>query len=228
MPKTGIIIVAGGGGSRMGTSTPKQFLFLGSEPILVRTIRSFAEALPRAQIAVVLPPEHAAYWHDLAARFDVPPHTVAEGGCERFHSVRNGLAALADDTELIAVQDGVRPLVSRELILRTFAAAEACGAAVPVVLPVDSFRETDGEHSRAVDRSRLRIVQTPQVFRADWLRAAYQAEFRPEFADDAAAVEAAGHAICLCEGERRNLKITTPEDLVIAAALLETFGQKNE
>lgn len=227
MPKTGVIIVAGGGGSRMGAAKPKQFLFLGNVPLLVRTIRNFAEALPDAQLVVVLPEACIDFWHNLSSRFDAAPHEVVAGGTERFHSVRNGLAALADDTELIAVQDGVRPLGSKELILRTVAAAEAHGAAVPVVEPVDSFRETDGERSHIVDRRRLRIVQTPQVFRADWLRGAYGVEFRPEFTDDASVAEAAGHAICLCEGERSNLKITTPEDLAWAEAILESLEEND-
>lgn len=227
MPKTGVIIVAGGGGSRMGAAKPKQFLFLGNEPLLVRTIRNFAEALPGSRIVVVLPEAHIDYWHNLSSRFDVPAHQVVPGGPERFYSVRNGLAALADDTELIAVQDGVRPLGSKELILRTVTTAETCGTAIPVVEPVDSFRETDAEGSHPLDRRRLRAVQTPQVFRADWLREAYKAEFRPEFTDDASVAEAAGHAICLCEGERSNLKITTPEDLMCAAAILENLEEND-
>lgn len=227
MPKTGVIIVAGGGGSRMGTARPKQFLFLGNEPLLGRTIRNFAEALPGAQLVVVLPETYIDFWRNLSARFDVAPHQIVAGGPERFHSVRNGLAALADDTELIAVQDGVRPLGTEVLIRRTVAAAEINGAAIPVVKPVDSFRSIDSDGSHTVDRSRLRIVQTPQVFRADWLRAAYDTEFRPDFTDDASVVEAAGHAICLCEGERSNLKITTPEDLACAAAILESLDEND-
>ena len=142
--QTGVIIVAGGGGSRMGGVRPKQFMLLGGIPILARTINNFAAALPGAEIVVVLPAEHTGFWHNLSARFEVAPHTVAEGGRERFHSVKNGLAALKRDPELIAVQDGVRPLGSQELIRRTVAAAAEHGTAIPVVEPVDSFRETDG------------------------------------------------------------------------------------
>lgn len=220
MGSKGVIIVAGGSGRRMAGPRPKQFLFLGNLPVLGHTVNAFAEALPGAPIVVVLPVEHMDYWKNLAARFDVAPHILAEGGAERFHSVRNGLNALPADTEFIAVQDGVRPLVRAELIHRIFTAAENCGAAIPIVSPVDSFREMDGDNSHIVDRNRLRIVQTPQVFRADWLRQAYAADFRPEFTDDASVVEAAGYPVFLCEGARSNLKITSPEDLYCAAALL--------
>lgn len=222
MKHTGVIIVAGGSGSRMGGRLPKQFLLLKGLPVLAHTLRNFAEALPGAQIVVVLPEQHLDFWHDLAARFDTAPHTAVAGGTERFHSVRNGLSALDPHTELIAVQDGVRPLGSCELILRTVRAAAEHGAAIPVVEPVDSYRTTDGDGtSHILDRRRLRIVQTPQVFRAELLRSAYAAEYRAEFTDDASVVEYAGHPVFLCPGERTNLKITTPEDLVVAEALYE-------
>ena len=231
--QTGVIIVAGGGGNRMGGARPKQFMLLGGMPILARTINNFAAALPGAEIVVVLPAEHTGFWHNLSARFEVAPHTVAEGGRERFHSVKNGLAALKRDPELIAVQDGVRPLGSQELIRRTVAAAAEHGTAIPVVEPVDSFRETDADEagnvaSHIVDRRFLRIVQTPQVFRAELLRRAYETEYRPEFTDDASVVELSGEAVFLCEGERANLKITTPEDTVIAEALLADREETHE
>ncbi len=228
MGRTGVIVVAGGRGARMGGSIPKQFRLLEGEPVLARTIRNFARALPDAQIVAVLPAEHLPFWRNLCKRFDVAPHTTAEGGAERFHSVRNGLAALGGDVELIAVQDGVRPLTSDELIRRTVRAAAEHGAAVPVVEAVDSYRQTDGEESHIVDRSRLRIVQTPQVFRADVLRRAYEAECCADFTDDASVVERSGHAIFLCRGERQNLKITTPEDFVVARALLEASRMRGE
>lgn len=228
MERSAVIIVAGGSGRRMGASLPKQFLFLGNEPVLVRTVRAFAKALPGAELVVVLPEAHIAYWRDLAARFDVPRHTAVAGGSERFDSVRRGLEAVSDEAELIAVHDGVRPLASRELILRTFAAARKEGAAVPAVAPADSVRTVDGDASHPLDRSRLRLVQTPQVFRADLLRRAYAADFSPAFTDDASVVEAAGHAVALCEGDRRNLKITAPEDLLCAEALLHGADETGE
>ncbi len=219
-PRTGVIVVAGGSGHRMGGALPKQFRLLGGLPVLARTINAFAAALPQAPIVAVLPAEHIAFWKNLAARFDVAAHTVAAGGAERFHSVRNGLAALPADVELIAVHDGVRPLATPELIRRTAEAAAAHGAAIPVVVPTDSFRETDGEGSHPVDRSRLRAVQTPQIFEAALLRKAYQTEFSAAFTDDASVVERTGHPVFLCEGARRNFKITTPEDLLLAEAVI--------
>ena len=221
MERTAVIIVAGGSGRRMGEGLPKQFRFLGNTPVLARTIGLFAEALPGAEIVVVLPEGHISFWKDLAARFDVARHRVVAGGAERFDSVRCGLKALTGDPELIAVQDGVRPLGTAEMIRRVVRAAAEHGAAIPVVEPVDSFRETDSAgNSHPVDRSRLRCVQTPQVFRADVLRNAYAAEFRPAFTDDASVVEAAGHPVCLVPGERGNIKLTAPEDFIVAEALL--------
>ena len=230
MERTAVIIVAGGSGRRMGGNLPKQFRFLAGQPVLARTIGTFAAALPGAEIVVVLPEAHIPFWKNLAARFEVAEHRVTAGGAERFDSVRNGLEALASDPELIAVQDGVRPLGSPEMIRRVVEAAARDGAAIPVVEPVDSFRQTDGSidgegaagasASHPVDRSRLRIVQTPQVFRAALLRGAYAAAFRREFTDDASVVEAAGHPVSLVPGERGNLKLTTPEDFIVAEALL--------
>ena len=218
MERTGVIIVAGGSGSRAGGARPKQFRFLDGMPVLARTINTFAAALPGAEIVAVLPEQHIGFWKNLSARFD---------GAERFHSVRNGLAALTSDPGLIAVQDGVRPLGSVAMIRRVAEAAAKHGAAIPVVEPVDSFRETDGEADAAgraashiVDRRLLRIVQTPQIFRAEVLRRAYESEYRAEFTDDASVVEAVGQAVCLAEGERENLKLTTPGDFVIAEALI--------
>lgn len=227
MERTGVIIVAGGSGRRAGGARPKQFRFLGGMPVLARTINNFAAALPGAEIVVVLPEQHIDFWKNLAARFDVAKHEVEAGGAERFDSVKNGLAALASDPELIAVQDGVRPLGTAAMIRRVAEAAARHGAAIPVVEPVDSLRETDGEPDAAgnapshiVDRRRLRIVQTPQIFRADILRRAYGTEYRTEFTDDASVVEAAGHEVCLAEGERENLKLTTPADFTVAEALI--------
>lgn len=240
--RAGIIIVAGGAGHRAGAGIPKQFRLLGGMPVLAHSINRCAEALPGAEIVVVLPAERIEFWKNLAARFDVARHRVVAGGAERFHSVRCGIEALKGEPELIAVHDGVRPLVTGEVIRRVARAAERLGAAIPVVEPVDSFRETDpaadgnpdgnisdgtfGPEAEApaashiVDRRRLRIVQTPQVFRAAWLREAYALPYRETFTDDASAVEAAGHPIALVEGDRENIKITAPCDFVIAEALL--------
>lgn len=223
MESVAVIIVAGGSGSRCGGAIPKQFRLLGGVPVLARTINRFAEAFPRAEIVVVLPEQHLPFWENLAARFPVAAHTTVAGGQERFHSVRRGLQALRTTPELIAIQDGVRPLCSTEMIHRVAADAATHGAAIPVVQPVDSFRQTDGENSHAIDRRQLRIVQTPQIFRADILTAVYATEYNPLFTDDASVAEYFGHAIYLSTGEYRNLKITTEEDFTIAEALLATL-----
>ena len=220
MAKRGVIIVAGGVGQRMGATMPKQFMMLGQEPILARTINLFSEALPKAELVVVLPEEHIALWRNLAARFDVAPHKIASGGRERFDSVKSGLAALSDEVEIIAVHDAVRPLATKKLIIRLALAAEEAEAVIPVVAPHDSIRQVEGESSHIVDRSLLRMVQTPQFFQAEVLRKAYSQTFSPLFTDDASVVEAAGHKITLAEGEEQNIKITTPIDLTIAEAIL--------
>lgn len=199
---------------------PKQFMVLGQEPILARTINLFSEALPKAELVVVLPEEHIALWRNLAARFDVAPHKIAPGGRERFDSVKSGLAALSDEVETIAVHDAVRPLATKKLIIRLALAAEEAEAVIPVVAPHDSIRRVEGESSHIVDRSLLRMVQTPQFFQAKVLRKAYSQTFSPLFTDDASVVEAAGHKITLTEGEEQNIKITTPIDLTIAEAII--------
>lgn len=220
MAKRGVIIVAGGVGQRMGATMPKQFMMLGQEPILARTINLFSEALPKAELVVVLPEEHIALWRNLAARFDVAPHKIAPGGKERFDSVKSGLAALSNEVETIAVHDAVRPLATKKLIIRLALAAEEAEAVIPVVAPHDSIRHVEGESSHIVDRSLLRMVQTPQFFQAEVLRKAYSQTFSPLFTDDASVVEAAGHKITLAEGEEQNIKITTPIDLTIAEAII--------
>jgi len=227
--KIGVIIVAGGIGTRMGGTIPKQFAIVGGEPILVRTINTFARAFPTAKIIVVLPAAQTDFWRNLAARFKVARHSVVEGGAERFHSVKNGIEALSDAADLIAIHDGVRPFASAEMIRRTAKCAAENGTAVPVAKPVDSFRVITGleGESEPIDRSALRIVQTPQIFRADLLRAAYDVEYDPAFTDDASVVERAGFAVTLCEGERSNIKITTREDMIYAEAIAESLRNED-
>ncbi len=216
----GVVIVAGGSGTRIGGSIPKQFCVVGGEPLLVRIINTFSEALPAAEIVVVLPASHIEFWKNLAARFEVAPHRCVAGGSERFHSVKAGIEALSEDTGLIAIQDGARALTSKKVIIRAVQTAIESGSAIPVVTPVDSFRVATGEESHPIDRSTLRIVQTPQIFRAEMLRKAYQTEYQPSFTDDASVVEYSGERVTLCEGERSNIKITNIEDMAIAEALL--------
>ena len=205
----------------MQSALPKQFLMLGGEPVVARTINTFSEALPGADIVVVLPEEHIPLWHNLRARFEVAPHRIVAGGKERFHSVLNGINALPQETEYIAVHDGVRAMVSKRLIIRAMLAAEEHGAVIPVVDVVDSYRRVEGDNSHIVPRSELRIVQTPQIFKAEILRDAYNVAFSPTFTDDASVVEAMGGHITLIEGERTNIKLTTPEDLTYAEYLLQ-------
>ena len=220
--KVGVVIVAGGSGSRMGGSLPKQFALIGGEPILVRTINTFAAALPTAKIVVVLPESQVDFWKNYSARFRTAHHTVVTGGSQRFHSVKNGIEAITEWVDIIAVQDGVRPFASKELILRCVECAVANGSAIPVVDAVDSFRViTEDGGSRITDRSALRVVQTPQVFEASLIRAAYDTQFDLSFTDDASVVESTTpHKVSLCQGERRNIKITTPDDMVIAEAFV--------
>lgn len=221
MARRGVIIVAGGSGSRMQSSLPKQFMILAGEPVVARTINTFAEALPGAEIVVVLPKEHITLWKNLAARFDVAVHKCVEGGKERFDSVKNGLSALSPEVEYVAIHDGVRALVSKRLIVGTMLEVERCDAVIPVVDAVDSYRVVEGDDSKVISRSSLRIVQTPQVFRADILHKAYAQEYNPRFTDDATVVESLGTKITLIEGERSNIKLTTPEDMIYAEAMIE-------
>lgn len=196
-------------------------MILGGEPVVARTINTFYEALPGAEIIVVLPEEHIPLWRNLTARFDVAPHRTVCGGKERFDSVKNGIKALSEEVEYIAIHDGVRALVSKRLIVGTMLEVETCDAVIPVVDAVDSYRMVEGEGSKVVSRSLLRIVQTPQVFRSDILRRAYEQEFDTRFTDDATVVESLGVKITLFSGERSNIKLTTPEDMIYAEAMLQ-------
>lgn len=213
--RNAVIIVAGGKGLRMGGDIPKQFLVVDGMPILMHTISRFAEWDGTMEIVVVLPESQQQYWRELCQEygFDIR-HTIATGGKERFHSVKNGLAVVPAECGLVAVHDGVRPYVSHETIARCFDAAGRYGAAVPVTPVVETIRhiEPDGR-SITVPRADYRLVQTPQVFRTDLLRRAYEQEFTTTFTDDASVVEAMGIEVTLVEGNRENIKITTPADL---------------
>ncbi|MBO5820496.1 MAG: 2-C-methyl-D-erythritol 4-phosphate cytidylyltransferase [Alistipes sp.] len=221
MGKRGVIIVAGGSGKRMQSAIPKQFMLLGGMPVVARTINTFSEALPGAEIVVVLPEEHLAMWKNLAARFDVAVHKCVAGGKERFHSVKAGIDALSDNVTSIAVHDGVRALISKKLIIRATLAVEDNEAVIPVINVVDSYRRVTADGSEIVPRSELRIVQTPQIFKSETLRRAYEQEFDASFTDDASVVEATGVSITLVEGEDSNIKLTTPEDMEWAEWFLQ-------
>ena len=216
------ILVAGGTGTRMGAGPPKQFLLLRGEPVLLHTLRRFAEpALGVAEIIVVLPADQLAVWQALCAQFGVAvPHRLVAGGATRWASVKAGLAALSDYAEgLVAVHDGVRPLVPRLVVERTYTAAATHAAAAAAVVPKDSVRLVSPHGSAAQNRSRLRLMQTPQTFEIDLLRRAYAMPELATFTDDATVVD----DLCrvqLVDGDYCNLKITTPDDLVVAEALL--------
>jgi 2-C-methyl-D-erythritol 4-phosphate cytidylyltransferase len=219
--KRSTIIVAGGSGKRMGASVPKQFLLLKGMPVLCRTIEAFYQADPDMQLIVVLPEDQLDSWRMLCIGHGFTlEHSVVCGGEERFHSVREGLKEVKHEG-LVAVHDGVRPLVSVELIARCLAAAEAHGAAIPVVPVSSSVREVIGDGSRAVDRARLRLVQTPQCFRVPLLRKAFERPYDPAFTDEATLVERTGTTVHLVEGEERNIKLTTPLDLRVAEVFLD-------
>ena len=216
------VLVAGGSGTRMAADRPKQFLLLRGEPVLLHTLRRFAEpALGVAKIVLVLPADQLATWQQLCAQHQVAiPHVLVPGGASRWASVKAGLAALSEHSVgLVAVHDGVRPLVSGAVVERTYVAAATHAAAAAAVLPKDSVRLVSQHGSVAQNRSRLRLMQTPQTFEIDLLRRAYALPELVTFTDDATVVD----DLCrvqLVDGDYRNLKITTPEDLIIAEALL--------
>lgn len=222
----GVIIVAAGSGNRMGGGVPKQFLNVAGKEILVRCLEQFRTALPDSPIVVVVSESRVGQWEEIVARWSLAgSHMICTGGTTRYESVKRGLAMLPEWCSVIAVQDGVRPLLSRQLILDCVDAAREYGSAVPAVEVVDSFRTLVAGQSRAVAREQLRAVQTPQCFRAELLRRAYQMPYRDSFTDDAAVVESSGAPIHLCQGERENIKITTPIDLVVAEKILELRGR---
>ncbi|NSW94532.1 MAG: 2-C-methyl-D-erythritol 4-phosphate cytidylyltransferase [Bacteroidales bacterium] len=215
-----VLIMAAGSGSRFGAEIPKQFHELAGKPVVMHAIQQFLNWRNDIEIIIVLPAGYLTYWKNLTAKYSFNvPHSVTEGGATRFLSVRNGLALTGDDG-LVAVHDGVRPLVSTDTITRCFETAEKYGSAVPVINPADTVRLETEQSSTTFDRNRVKLVQTPQVFRADIIRKAYMQDYNPGFTDDATVVEKSGIAIHLVEGNRENIKITNPEDLAVAGALL--------
>ena len=222
--RTVAIIVAGGSGTRFGAEVPKQFLELGGRPILMRTIEVFGENGDGSfDVIVTLPQGQMELWQQLCREYGFEvPHRVVAGGETRWHSVKNALDSIGDisDVDVIAVHDGVRPLVSVDLIGRVLEATCRDGAAIPVVMLNDSVRQVDGDVSHALDRSTLRAVQTPQAFGARLLLDAYSLPFEATFTDDASVVERYGHGVTLVEGDPKNLKITRPMDLALAEYLL--------
>ena len=217
--KKHIIIVAGGKGLRMGGDIPKQFVPIGGKPVLMRTLEAFYTYDPAMQLILVLPVSQQAYWMELCNTYGFTlPHVVANGGETRFHSVKNGLAKIEGDG-WVGVHDGVRPFVSPEVIARCYEQVREKQAVIPVVDVVETLRRLTGAGSETVPRSAYKLVQTPQVFDADLLRRAYQQPYTDAFTDDASVVEALGEQVHLVEGNRENIKLTTPSDLKMAEFL---------
>ncbi len=214
------VIVAGGHGKRMGSELPKQYLELAGKPVLMRTLERFKAFDESIELITVLPENQLRFWAELQKKysFDIP-HTIVKGGKVRFYSVRNGLK-FVDTPGLVAIHDGVRPFVSIDTIQRCFQMAEKLGNAVPVISPTESMRIVSETGSAPINRMNIKIVQTPQVFNAEIIKKAYRQDYLPEFTDDASVLEKTGIKINLIEGNRENIKITTPEDLVISSALL--------
>lgn len=214
-----VIVVAGGKGLRMGSQLPKQFLPIGGVPVLMRTIRRFREYSDSLNIILVLPKAQQDYWQELCNEYHfAESYRIADGGETRFHSVRNGLALVADDEQgVVAVHDGVRPFPAVSVISDCFETARRTGAAVPVTPVVETLRHVS---NGTVPRGDYRLVQTPQTFDIKLLKRAYEQEYTDAFTDDASVVEALGHSVTLVNGNRENIKITTPFDLNIATAVL--------
>ena len=217
-----VIIVAGGKGLRMGSDIPKQFLPVGGKPVLMRTIERFREYSPTLQIILVLPKAQQEYWEKLCQKHNFTvAYQLADGGETRFHSVQHGLALIPDNAEgIVGVHDGVRPFPSIEVIHNCYETAREKKAVIPVIPVVETVRHLKGETSETVPRNDYRLVQTPQTFDIQLLKAANRQPYNDGFTDDASVVEAFGFNITLVEGNRENIKITTPYDLKIAEVLI--------
>ncbi|HQQ97025.1 MAG TPA: 2-C-methyl-D-erythritol 4-phosphate cytidylyltransferase [Cyclobacteriaceae bacterium] len=215
------LIVAGGKGTRIPGTLPKQFLALNGRPILLHTLDAFYRYNSQLPVVLVLPADDRDTWVRITKEHPVPNSiTLVDGGETRFQSVRNGLGVLSGDG-LVAIHDGVRPLISEDIIGASFRLAAAHKTAIAAVRLKESIRMTDQDTTRAVDRSRFRLIQTPQTFDLALIRKAYQQKEDPTMTDDASVAERAGFSISLFEGSYENIKITTPEDLVVAEALLK-------
>ena len=216
-----VIIVAGGFGTRMNNSVPKQFLLLAGKPVLFHTINAFFSYNNEISIILVLPSSQISKWKELCDENHLTiPHNIVEGGKTRFHSVKNGLKSI-EEAGLIAIHDGVRPLVSNETISRVYNTAEKLGTAIPVLSVNDSIREISNKTNKSVNRNNLKIVQTPQCFKSEIINKAYQQSYNEMFTDDATVVEKTGEEIFLVDGNNENIKITTAIDLLIAENLIQ-------
>jgi 2-C-methyl-D-erythritol 4-phosphate cytidylyltransferase len=221
MMKYYAIIVAGGSGNRMQTETPKQFLLLKNLPVLMHTIKAFAQSDAQPKILLVLNKDQQGYWRRLCEEFNFRiPHQVIDGGTERFHSVKNAIHTIEEEC-YVAIHDAVRPLVSKTLIDNCFKEAEVQGNVIAAVQSSDSVRMLRNEKTSALKRDEIYLVQTPQTFSLNILKEAYNQDFDNHFTDDASVVESIGYEINIIEGERGNIKITYPIDLELAELLLK-------
>ena len=220
-----IIVVAGGKGLRMGGDIPKQFLPVNGRPVLMRTLERFREYDEDINIILVLPKAQQDYWSHLCSEYDFHiPHQIADGGATRFHSVQNGLKLIPDTAQgIVGVHDGVRPFVSTDVIRHCYEAARVHKAVIPVTPVVETLRHINADGSGDnVLRSDYRLVQTPQTFDIQLLKQANKQQYRESFTDDASVVEGIGQKVTMVEGNRENIKITTPFDLIIAEALCKS------
>lgn len=221
------IIVAGGSGKRMGSDIPKQFLEINNLPVLMHTLKTFHDFDSEIKIVLVLPNNQFDYWRELCTKHNFTiKHHITTGGTTRFESVKNGLE-LVDTPALIGIHDGVRPFVSPDTLKRCYHHANVLGNAIPVLDAFESVRVVDEDKSKALDRSCIKLVQTPQVFKSEILLEAYEQKYHPLFTDDASVVENNGTTIHLVAGNRENIKITTPLDMVLGEAFIKAGYQES-
>ena len=221
--KKALIIVAGGAGLRMGGDIPKQYLELAGKPVIVHVLEKFLRFDPQMEVVVVMAPSHQGHWKEIGKKYEVTREVLtAEGGSSRYDSVKNGLKEI-EDGRVVGIHDAVRPLVSQETLKRCYSAALEYGSAIPVISMDDSVRLLDEKQgSRSVDRSLLRRVQTPQVFLSQQIKQAYQQVNKASFTDDASVYESLFGVIKLVDGNRENIKITTPADMKLALGFIES------